>query len=231
MPLHQKAYLRRSLELHPDRGGSSEKFVVLSASHELLADEKRRAIYDETGECAAEDSAEFVRWEQYWRAMFPQVTLDAIETFRASYQESDEERRDVIAAYVACEGDMKLVVDQIMLAEEGDIGRFVHDFVLPAIAGGECQRFAALKAFEKRKKIKTTAKKKASSAGAPLKANENTNNLALAIQAKKKASMDDLIKKMEQKHGAKRGNEDLPDDAEFEAIQKRMEERRKAKKR
>jgi hypothetical protein len=47
--------------------------------HELLNDEKRRVNYDRTGAVDEAQSVECAQWEEYWRALFPPVTVDAIE--------------------------------------------------------------------------------------------------------------------------------------------------------
>ena len=46
----------------------------------------------------------------------------------------------MLKSYVSNKGDMALVVDEIMLSEMNDIGRFVQDYILPAIADGSVAR-------------------------------------------------------------------------------------------
>jgi curved DNA-binding protein CbpA len=45
----RKAYKRRSLELHPDKGGSADDFKRLQDAYEILSDAKLRSLYDRGG--------------------------------------------------------------------------------------------------------------------------------------------------------------------------------------
>ena len=45
----KKAYRKKALIMHPDKGGDPEKFQALSAVHAILSDETKRKIYDQTG--------------------------------------------------------------------------------------------------------------------------------------------------------------------------------------
>jgi molecular chaperone DnaJ len=50
------AYKQLAKEHHPDKGGDPEKFKELSQAHEVLSDEGRRRIYDQTGSISEQDS-------------------------------------------------------------------------------------------------------------------------------------------------------------------------------
>ncbi len=43
------SYRRRAKRAHPDGGGSVEEFQRVTQAHDVLTDEKRRRVYDETG--------------------------------------------------------------------------------------------------------------------------------------------------------------------------------------
>ena len=43
------AYKQLAKEHHPDKGGDPEKFKELSEAHEVLSDDARRRLYDQTG--------------------------------------------------------------------------------------------------------------------------------------------------------------------------------------
>lgn len=45
----RKAYKRRSLETHPDRGGTKEEFQAVNEANAVLSDPAKRADYDATG--------------------------------------------------------------------------------------------------------------------------------------------------------------------------------------
>jgi DnaJ family protein A protein 2 len=46
----RKAYKREALKSHPDKGGDAEKFKEIQRAYEILSDDQKRAIYDQTGQ-------------------------------------------------------------------------------------------------------------------------------------------------------------------------------------
>jgi DnaJ family protein A protein 2 len=51
----RKAYLRISKTAHPDKGGSEEEFKRVQQAYEVLSDDQKRAIYDQTGQIPGEE--------------------------------------------------------------------------------------------------------------------------------------------------------------------------------
>lgn len=45
----KSAYKKLAVKNHPDKGGNEETFKKISRAHEILSDDNRRAIYDQTG--------------------------------------------------------------------------------------------------------------------------------------------------------------------------------------
>jgi len=45
----KKAYRKQALINHPDKGGDPEKFKLVQKAYEILSDDQRRAMYDQTG--------------------------------------------------------------------------------------------------------------------------------------------------------------------------------------
>lgn len=45
-----KAYRKKALKEHPDKGGDPEKFKELTAAYEVLTDKDKRETYDRFGE-------------------------------------------------------------------------------------------------------------------------------------------------------------------------------------
>ena len=214
--------------------------------HQLLADEDRRGVYDETGEVLDVHEETLPEgdfpWTTYWRNLFPEVTPSAIDgmgkeffsfffcsfftvvDFARKFRGSDEERDAVLAAYERKEGDMNLVVDEIMLAEPVDVGRFVQHYVLPAIASKKIRKYSALKRFEKAPVVERAANVKS-------KEEKNSDADLMKMIQSRKSGMDELVTKLASKYGdakKKKGGKrepSPPDDEEFERIQKEMLER------
>lgn len=51
----RRAYKKLAMKLHPDRGGSQEKFQELQHAYEILSDDSKRKIYDQYGEEGLKD--------------------------------------------------------------------------------------------------------------------------------------------------------------------------------
>lgn len=53
----KRAYKKRSLRAHPDRGGSDEEFKQLNEAYQVLSDTQKREAYDRYGKAAVDGSA------------------------------------------------------------------------------------------------------------------------------------------------------------------------------
>ncbi|CAM9412110.1 unnamed protein product [Ascophyllum nodosum] len=156
---------------HPDKcpGDSAAKgrFQALSLVHSVLSDPERRTLYDETGEIT-EDSDDTNEssgdtWFEYWRALFPKITVADIESFGKKYQRSQEERDDVLDAYKKCRGEMSAMIDSIMLATEADEDRF-REIIELAIQQDNLPVFPTFRKGAKRPRSKSKGKRKAKEA-------------------------------------------------------------------
>ena len=62
-------------------------------------------LYDASGEVIEEEvdmfgkSDESQAWEDYWRTLYPKVTVNKLKEFEKKYKQSDEERDDLKKAY------------------------------------------------------------------------------------------------------------------------------------
>jgi DnaJ homolog subfamily C member 9 len=118
----RRAYRQSALKFHPDKGGDPEKFKALSAIHLILSNEETRRVYDETGEIDSEasggpSSGTFDDWYEYYRQLFPQISLNDIANYEVKYKGSAEEQQDVWDAYQKYSGDLKRIMECVMFAE------------------------------------------------------------------------------------------------------------------
>lgn len=94
--------------------------------------------------------------------MFPKITTSDIDNFEATYRFSDEERADVLKAYVQNQGDMTKIFESVMLSKSSDGNRFVK-IVRSAIDDGRVTAFPAFETAEN--KYGGTKKKKSGRRG------------------------------------------------------------------
>jgi len=104
----KKAYKTLALKNHPDKGGDAEHFKAISVAHCILSDPEKRKVYDKTGnvdDAGEEDLGGSKRdWYEYYRELFPPITISMIDSFSAKYKNSDEERKDIldVSTYLFC---------------------------------------------------------------------------------------------------------------------------------
>ena len=46
----RKAYMKMARTHHPDKGGNPEEFKEIQKAYEILSDDQKRGIYDQTGQ-------------------------------------------------------------------------------------------------------------------------------------------------------------------------------------
>ena len=127
----KRGYRRAALKYHPDHNRSpdaNDEFGYLAHAHDILSNDATRTLYDETGmhdssSYASSSTDSSVSSTDYWRSVFPQVTVDEIEAFREKYVGSEEEVEDIKAAYQRYEGNVQHVLDSIPFAEADSVAR------------------------------------------------------------------------------------------------------------
>ena len=88
----------------------------------MLSEPTRRAFYDRTGSTSESlhhsAGGDDFDWMDFYRSQFHEVvSTDAIDKFAASYKNSDEEKDDILQAYVEGKGDMDHVYETVMLSD------------------------------------------------------------------------------------------------------------------
>ncbi|POM75796.1 Chaperone protein dnaJ 6 [Phytophthora palmivora] len=262
-----RAYRKLALKFHPDkqrgdeasRAKATAKFQAVSAIHSILSDTEARAVYDESGTILSDDhdekSPSFQMWTQYFARVFPKVSKEDITRFEGEYRHSDEEKRDVLAAYTKYEGEMQHIMDTIMLSTDDDEERFA-EMIQKAIKEKEVKAYPTwrdyVKEQSKKKKKKTTPaeqkrrqvkrEKEAREAeelfnkirGNQQKRGEGSGSTALSTERKR--GFDSLLSSLEAKY-AEKGKKTKrkiapsdpgePSEEDFLAAQKRLKRSRK----
>ncbi|XP_023265023.1 dnaJ homolog subfamily C member 9-like [Seriola lalandi dorsalis] len=208
----RRGYYKTSLQVHPDRAPqdpqATSKFQTLGKVYAVLSVAEQRAVYDEHG--IVDEESDTVKegrdWDEYWRLLFPKVTLQDIVNFEQTYNGSDEEQQDLLRLYRDCSGDMDQILDSALCCGPDDEPRVRH-ILQAAIDGGD---LPALRAFthENRRK-KAARKRKADTERAQseqLKKElslDEVNDLSSVVKrraASREASFSSLISSMEEKY-------------------------------
>ncbi len=76
-------------------------FQTFNKIHYILSDKSLRETYDETGLIPRDDSFQSsADWDQYWRLLFPKMTVKDIDTFLHKYIGSEDEKKDLKNIYI-----------------------------------------------------------------------------------------------------------------------------------
>ena len=146
----KKAYRRMALTCHPDLNKSpqaTEEFQYLSRCHEILSDPVKRKHYDLTGSIdGAEAEEDNVDAYEYWRGIFPKISLEDIEAYQKKYEGSEEEKEDLLEAWEQYDGDLQSIFESVPFASASSVARLCA--ILNAEAGAKLTR-AQIAAFKK----------------------------------------------------------------------------------
>lgn len=140
----KKAYLRRAVQLHPDKpGGDKEQFQALQAAFEILSHADKRAAYDRDG---WSDELQH-DWCQSTEA--GKVTAEELAAFERAYRGSEEEVNDVVRLYLDADAAPTLarLAEAMWFGSIDDEPRF-REILELQIAAGNVERRAAFFAAE-----------------------------------------------------------------------------------
>jgi len=146
----RKAYYKQALKFHPDKNKSKEakhKFQAISWAYSLLKDPNKRKEYDKDGIIPHDDDDDETNeqskksWKEYFDLIFGKLSTDDIDSFARKYKMSDEEEKDVLDTYVKFKGNLKKMLEFVMLSEERDVARWIEDYIQPAIEKNKVDNF------------------------------------------------------------------------------------------
>ncbi|XP_069549005.1 dnaJ homolog subfamily C member 9 [Brachyistius frenatus] len=153
----RRSYYKVSLKVHPDRAPddprATETFQVLGKLYAVLSDKEQRAVYDEQGVVDEESDilSQDRDWEDYWRLLFPKITVQDILEFEKKYKGSDEERQDLMQLYVQHQGEMNAITASALCCSQEDEPRLCS-IIQAAIESGEVTAFPAFTQESEKKK-------------------------------------------------------------------------------
>ncbi|KAI5583912.1 hypothetical protein BDE02_06G048200 [Populus trichocarpa] len=232
----KKAYYKLALRLHPDKNpgdeDAKEKFQLLQKVISILGDEEKRAVYDQTGCVDDADLAGDVvqNLKDFFRTFYKKVTEADIEEFEANYRGSDSEKKDLIDLYKEWQGNMSRLFCSMLCSDPKLDSQRFKDILDEAISAGEVKR---TKAYQKWAKRISETKPPTN----PLKRREKSKKepeadlfaIISERQSKRKNQVTSFLSSLESKYGGSNASSE-PTEEEFEAIQKKMESRRKGSK-
>jgi len=195
---------------------SAEIFQALSVAHSILIDPSKREEYDKNGAMdEGECDRDYSYWYEYFRSLFPKLTVESIKSFSSTYIGSTEEKNDILREYTNHKGDFSKIMNSVMLAEVGDEERIEKVIDLLIAEGSIKSNKKYLSSLEK---VKKTAQRKLSKRNK----NEKDDNEALivAIQKKRASSGSSAMSHILDKYGSS-ANDDISD-TEFEALRAKI---------
>lgn len=141
-----------------EKEAAHTKFQEIAFAYAILSDERRRKRYDSTGNTSESldiDDDDF-NWISFFRAQWQDtVTQASLDKLKGSYQGSDEEKQDVLTAYITSKGDLNKIFNVVMLSNPLDDEDRFRAYINLAIKAGDVEGFAAyLEESDKRKKAR-----------------------------------------------------------------------------
>jgi DnaJ-class molecular chaperone with C-terminal Zn finger domain len=253
----KKSYKKLCLKYHPDKiqqqqqtVDDAEKFPKVQFAYSILSDPQRRQRYDETGSLDESEVDDCFNWKEYFDSINTKISIEMIDEDRAKYQNSQEERDDILSIFVYYEGDFLKLFELIphlefTESEENRVFKIVEESMFQPEFSLSLEKHA-INFWNKYKrlrktKVKQMLKKLAKEAREAHELEtliadkgkrnlKSENDLALLIKSRQSNRMDSLINSLESKYVKKpnkRPSKDLND--EFDRIQQNLMKNKRSK--
>ncbi|KAE8352520.1 DnaJ domain-containing protein [Aspergillus coremiiformis] len=214
------AYRKLALRHHPDKAPEDEKeeantkFQQIAFAYAILSDEHRRRRFDLTGSTAeAVDEDDDFNWTEFYREQFSSaVDVKALDRFKKEYQGSEEEERDLLAAFEKYRGDMDKIYESVMLCNVLDDDERFRAIIDKAIADGQVEKYkkyseeSERKRQQRRKRAQKEAKEAEDAAKEIEKEETKTAKVKKGRKKKKKTSAlddSDLVTLIQQRQASR----------------------------
>ncbi|WVW85402.1 hypothetical protein I302_107440 [Kwoniella bestiolae CBS 10118] len=134
----RKSYRRLALQYHPDKHSHKKddkekhelnsKFQRIGFAYTILSDEKSKKRYDTTGK--TDDKVDSIGemdggWEAYFEGLFKRVDRKILDEDRERYQNSADEKADIISSYNTSKGSLPTILNYIPHSTYTDEERFI----------------------------------------------------------------------------------------------------------
>ncbi|KAL8768358.1 MAG: hypothetical protein Q9209_005392 [Squamulea sp. 1 TL-2023] len=150
-----------------DKAEASQKstahstFQNIAFAYAILSSPHRRKLYDTTGSTSEtlsnlSDDDDF-NWLSFFRTQYCSLSASTLDDFSISYKNSNEECRDLLAAYEKHKGKLNGVYEEVMLSNPLEDEERFHGIIDKAIENGEVESF---KAYTKESKASKDARMK-----------------------------------------------------------------------
>ncbi|KAL5003522.1 DnaJ domain-containing protein [Aspergillus recurvatus] len=247
----KSAYRKLALQHHPDkapadaREEANQQFQKIAFAYAILSDTRKRQRFDLTGSTAeAVDLDDDFDWVDFYREQFSTaIDTNVLARFKNEYQGSEEEEKDVLAAFESYKGDLDRVYESVMLSNVLDDDDRFRAIIDKAIQSRKVEGYklyteepkkkrqqrlkrAQKEAKEAEKLAKKLDKEKEAGSAKAGRSKDNkgstmeTNDLAALIQQRQASRAESFFDRLEAKYnpsGKKRVAMDEPPDEAFEA--------------
>ncbi|PYH99610.1 DnaJ-domain-containing protein [Aspergillus ellipticus CBS 707.79] len=232
----KSAYRKMALRHHPDKAPAkskdeaNQKFQQIAFAYAILSDERRRRRFDLTGSTAqvVEEDDDF-DWVDFYREQFSSaIDTNALDKLKQEYQGSEDEAKDVLAAYEKFRGDLDKVYESVMLSNVIDDDERFRAIIDTAIAEERTKEYKkyveeperkrqlrlkraqkeAEEAEELGKEIEQKKAGKGKGKGAQKKGAADFNDLAALIQQRQASRASNFFERLEEKYSLDDSSQD-----------------------